>query len=104
MIVIAGLGGDGLGEDVLALKEHFQRSTYVCQCPAALVVGGEQGDQHIGVMSDLVQVKLVCVIAWVQGSVIVQLVFQRGLHPGVRGLRAQHIRVGGGIGGAAQPG
>lgn len=68
------------------------------------MVGGEDGDQHIGVVADLVQVEVVLVIAGVQAGIVVQLVLERRLHPGVCGLGPQHILVPAGVGGTAQRG
>ena len=55
-------------------------------------------------MPDLVQVEAVFVIAGVQGGIVVQLILERRLHPRIRRLRAQHIRILAGEGGAAQAG
>ena len=103
LAVIPGLHHDALGEDVLLLKEHIQRPLHLVQRPLPLMVGGEDGDKHIGVVPDLVQVEVVFVVG--MGAFVgVQVVLQIRLHPGIGGLRAQHSLVGGGIGGPGDAG
>ena len=47
--------GHGLGEDVLLVKEHFQIPLHLVQGEHPLVKRRQDGQQHIGVMLDLVQ-------------------------------------------------
>ena len=54
---------------------------------------GENRNQHIGVMLDLVKVKTVLVIAGVVAFVVVQLVLQRGFHIAVSGFCGKDVRV-----------
>lgn len=76
---------------------------HLVQRPLPLMVGGEDGNEHIGVVPDLVQVKVVFVVG--MGALVgVQVVLQLRLHPGIGVLRAQHGLVGGGIGGAGDAG
>ena len=57
-----GLHHDTLGKDILLLKEHIQRHLYLVQRPLSLMIGGEDRNEHIGVMPDLVQVEVVFVV------------------------------------------
>ena len=54
-------------------------------------------------MADFVQIKTVLVVAGVQAFVVVKLMLQVGLHPGVGVLGPQHIAVLGQIGGGRKP-
>ena len=65
--------------------------------------GGQDGQQHIGVMLDLVQVKVILVI--VMGAIIgIQILLQLRLHLTVGGLGPGQVRVLRKIGGAYQAG
>ena len=99
LAIMPGLHHDTLGKDILLLKEHIQRHLYLVQRPLSLMIGGEDRNEHIGVMPDLVQVEVVFVVG--MGTLVgVQVVLQLRLHPSIGGLRAQHGLVGRGIGGA----
>ena len=78
-------GGHGLGEDVLLVKEHFQIPLHLVQGEHPLVKRRQDGQQHIGVMLDLVQVKVIFVVV-VGGLVGVQIFLQLRLHLAVGGL------------------
>ena len=86
-----------LSEGVLPVKEHLQRPLYLVPGPCPLMIGGENSNQHIGVMSDAVQVITVLVIAGVVTGVIVHLVLQSSLQRGIICLGPQHIRILAGI-------
>ena len=60
----------------------------------------ENGDQHIRVMFDLVQVKTVFVISGVQSLIVVQLILKFLLQFAVGRLCSQHIRILGEIRGS----
>ena len=60
----------------------------------------ENGDQHIRVMLDLVQIKTVFVISGVQSLIVVQLILKLLLQFAVGRLRSQHIRILGEIRGS----
>ena len=90
-----------LSEGVLPVKEHLQRPLYLVPGPCPLMIGGENSNQHIGVMSDAVQVITVLVIAGVVTGVIVHLVLQSSLQRGIICLGPQHIRILAGIGAAS---
>ena len=60
----------------------------------------ENGDQHIRVMLDLVQVKTVFVISGVQSLIVVQLILKFLFQFAVGRLRSQHIRILGEIRGS----
>ena len=53
----------------------------------------ENGDQHIRVMLDLIQIKTVFVISGVQSLIVVQLILKLLLQFAVGRLRSQHIRI-----------
>ena len=87
-----------LGENVLAVKEHLQGVLHLVQRPFPLMPCADDGQQHIGVMLDLVQIVVVLVIV-VGAFVGVQIVLQLSLQSTVGSLRPQQISVLGGIGG-----
>ena len=60
----------------------------------------ENGDQHIRVMLDFVQIKAVFVISGVQSFIVVQLILKFLLQFAVGRLRSQHIRILGEIRGS----
>ena len=60
----------------------------------------ENGDQHIRVMLDLIQIKTVFVISGVQSLIVVQLILKLLLQFTVGRLRSQHIRILGEIRGS----
>ena len=89
---ITYLHGHGLGQDVLLFKEHFKFALHLGQCKNAIMERGQNRDQHIGVMLDFVQIKMVFIV--VVGSLVgveipLQLLFQLG----VGFLCTQHILV-----------
>ena len=71
----------------------MQRPLYLASRPCALMERGENRNQHIGVMLDLVKVKAILVIAGVVAFVIVQLVLQRGFQITVGGFGCKDVRV-----------
>ena len=87
-----------LGENVLAVKKVFQRPLYLIRRPCPLMEHRQNGDQHIGIVLDFIQVKMVLVIV-VGAFVAVQIVLQLGLHAGIGSLRRQHFLVLGRVGG-----
>ena len=75
----------------------MQIALHLVDGPRAAAQSGENGDQHIGVMLDAVQIVVVFVIvmgAFVARQIALKLIFQTA----VRRLRCQHIRILGGIG------
>ena len=96
-------GGHGLGEDVLLVKEHFQIPLHLVQGEHPLMEGGQDGQQHIGVMLDLIQVKVILVVV-VGGLVGVQVFLQLRLHLAVGGLGPGQVHVLRKIGGGHQAG
>ena len=67
------------------------------------MIGGEDRDQHIGVMDNLIQIKVILVIV-MGGFIVIQVVLQLCLHLCVGGLGPQHILIAGGIGGTGNAG
>ena len=96
-------GGHGLGEDVLLFKQHLQIPLHLVQGEHPLMEGGQNGQQHIGVMLDLIQLKVVLVIV-VGALVAVQVLLQFCLHLAVGGLGPGQVRVLRKIGGGHQAG
>jgi hypothetical protein len=90
-----------LGKGILLVEKHLQGFLYLAPGPCPLMVGGEDGDQHIGVMPDAVQVIAVFVIAGVVTGIVVHFVLQSGLQCRIVRLGPQHIRVLTGIGAAS---
>ena len=100
---VAGLRCDRFREDVLLFKQHLQISLHLVQSEYPLMEGGQDGQQHIGVMLDLVQVKVILVI--VVGALVgVQVFLQLRLHFTVGCLGPGQVRVLREIGGAHQAG
>ena len=50
------------GEDVLLFKQHLERTLHLIQRELALVESRKNGDQHIGVMLNIVQIEVVFII------------------------------------------
>ena len=59
---VAGFHHHILGQNVLAVKEHLQRSLYLAYCPLSLMERTQKRKQHIGIMFDFVQIEVVFVI------------------------------------------
>ena len=89
---IAHLNHHILGENVLAVKEGFQRPLNLIQRPCPLMEHRQDRDQHIGIVLNAVQVEVILVI--VMGAfVAVQVVLELRLHAAVGRLRRQHFLV-----------
>ena len=90
---IAHLHFHGLRQDVLLFKEHLQLRLNLVDGEHPFMERRENGDQHIRVMLDLVQIKTVFVISGVQSLIVVQLILKLLLQFAVGRLRSQHIRI-----------
>ena len=97
---IAHLHFHGLRQDVLLFKEHLQFLLNLVDGEHPFMERRENGDQHIRVMLDLVQVKTVFVISGLQSLIVVQLILKLLLQFAVGRLCSQHIRVLGEIRGS----
>ena len=97
---IAYLHLHGLRQDILLFKEHLQFSLNLVDGEHPFMERRENGDQHIRVMLDLIQIKTVFVISGVQSLIVVQLILKLLLQFAVGRLRSQHIRVLGEIRGS----
>ena len=97
---IPGFRDDGLPEDILPVKEHLKRTLHLIQGPGALVIGGEQGNQDIGIMLDFIQIIPVLIII-VGAFVVIQLSLQICLHGGVGFFCSQHVFICAGESGSA---
>lgn len=81
-----------LRENVLAVKQHLQRSLYLVYCPLSLMERTQKRKQHIGVMFDFVQIEVVFVIvmgAFIGIQIMLQIIFQRT----VGSFGGQHIPI-----------
>ena len=81
-----------LRENVLAVKQHLQRSLYFVYCPLPLMERTQKRKQHIGVMFDFVQIEVVFVIvmgAFIGVQIMLQIIFQRT----VGSFGGQHIPI-----------
>ena len=76
----------------MAVKKHFQGALYLGKRPFPLVEHRENGDEHIGIVFDPVQVKMVFVIV-VGAFVGVQVVLQLRLHIHIGGLSTQDVLI-----------
>ena len=97
---IAHLHLHGLRQDVLLFKEHLQFLLDLVDGEHPFMERRENGDQHIRVMLDLVQIKTVFVISGVQSFIVIQFILKFLLQFAVGRLCSQHIRVLGEIRGS----
>ena len=86
---VSGFDDNLFGEDVLLFKQHLERTLYLIQRELALVESRENGDQHIGVMLNIIQIKVILVIVMVT-FIVIQIALQLLLHPAILRLRAEH--------------
>ena len=86
-----------LGQNVLAVKEHLERPPHLVQRPLTLMERTDDGQQHIGIVFDGVEIKMVFVII-VGSGIGVEVALQLVLQSAVGGLRSQQVSVLGGIG------
>ena len=80
------------GLDIPTVKEVLERTLYLVHRPRPLVERGDHGDQHIGVVLNVIEVKMVFVVI-VGGLIAVEVVLQFSLQLTIGGLGPQHIRV-----------
>ena len=80
------------GQNVLAVKEVLERSLHLVQRPRPLMECGDHGDQHIGVVLNIIEVKVVFIVI-VGGIVGVEVVLKLVLQTAIVGLGPQHIRI-----------
>ena len=89
---ISGLRGDRLGKDILLVKQHLKIVLYLVNGELTLMERRQNGQQHIGIVFDLVQIEMVFVI--IVGLLIgVQILPQFILHRAVGGLCRQQVRI-----------
>ena len=86
---VSGFDDDLFGEDVLLFKQHLKRTLHLIQRELALVESRENGDQHIGVMLNIVQIEVLFMIV-VSAFVGVEIALQLLLHPAILRLRNEH--------------
>ena len=86
---VSGFDDDLFGEDVLLFKQHLECTLHLIQRELALVESRENGDQHIGVMLNIVKIEVVFIIV-VSAFVGVEIALQLLLHPAILRLRTEH--------------
>ena len=89
LCAVSRFDDDLFGEDVLLFKQHLERTLHLVQCELALMESRENGDQHIGVMLNIIQIEVILVV--VMGAfVCVEIALQLLLHLAILRLRGQH--------------
>ena len=89
---VPGFRFHSLGQDILLLKKHFQIVLYIGKGKDPFVKGRENGDQHIGVVLDIVKIIVVFIVA--MGAFVgIQVFLQLRFHGAVGFLCGQHIRI-----------
>ena len=86
---VSGFDDDLFCEDILLFKQHLKCTLHLIQRELALMESREDGDQHIGVMLNIVQIEVILVIVMVT-FIVIQIALQLLLHPAILRLRAQH--------------
>ena len=86
---VSGFDDNLFGEDVLLFKQHLERTLHLIQRELALMESRENGDQHIGVMLNIIQIEVVFIVV-VSAFVGVEIALQLLLHLAILRLRAQH--------------
>ena len=86
---VSGFDDNLFGEDVLLFKQHLERTLHLIQRELALMESRENGDQHIGVMLNIVQIEVVFIVV-VSAFVGVEIALQLLLHPAILRFRAEH--------------
>ena len=86
---VSGFDDNLFGEDVLLFKQHLERTLHLIQRELALMESRENGDQHIRVMLNIVQIEVVFIVV-VSAFVGVEIALQLLLHPAILRLRAEH--------------
>ena len=96
---VSGFDNDLFGEDVLLFKQHLERTLHLVQRELSLMESRENGDQHIGVMLNIIQIEVIFVIV-MSAFIVIQIALQLLLHPAILRLRAQHRVILAEIGGS----
>ena len=96
---VSGFDDDLFGEDILLFKQHLERTLHLIQRELALMESRENGDQHIGVMLNIVQIEVVFIIV-VSAFVGVEIALQILLHLAILRFCAQHRIILAEIGGS----
>ena len=96
---VSGFDDNLFGEDVLLFKQHLERTLHLVQRELALMESRENGDQHIGVMLNIIQIEVIFVIV-MSSFIVIQIALQLLLHPAILRLRAKHRIILAEIGGS----
>ena len=86
---VSGFDDNLFGEDVLLLKQHLKRSLHLIQRELTLMESRENGDQHIRVMLNIVQIEVVFIVV-VSAFVGVEIALQLLLHLAILRFRTEH--------------
>ena len=86
LAVVPGFPHHTLRQNILAVKKHLQSALHLGKRPFPLVEHREDGDEHIGIVLNGVQVKVVLVII-VGAFVGIKVGLQFSLQPGISRLR-----------------
>ena len=96
---VSGFDDNLFGENVLLFKQHLERTLHLIQRELALMESRENGDQHIGVMLNIVQIEVVFIVV-VSAFVGVEIALQLLLHLAILRFCAQHRIILAEIGGS----
>ena len=96
---VSGFDDNLFGEDVLLFKQHLERTLHLIQRELALMESRENGDQHIRVMLNIIQIEVVFIIV-VSAFVGVEIALQLLLHLAILRFCAQHRIILAEIGGS----
>ena len=78
-----------LGEDILPVKERLKKPLHFIQRELSLIEGRENGNQHIGIVFNLIKVKVVFVVV-MRALEVIQIRLQLCLHMTILRLRTLH--------------
>ena len=96
---VSGFDDDLFGEDILLFKQHLERTLHLIQRELALMESRENGDQHIGVMLNIIQIEVIFIVV-VSAFVGVEIALQLLLHLAILRFCAQHRIILAEIGGS----
>ena len=96
---VSGFDDDLFCEDILLFKQHLERTLHLIQRELALMESRENGDQHIRVMLNIVQIEVVFIVV-VSAFVGLEIALQLLLHLAILRFCAQHRIILAEIGGS----
>ena len=96
---VSGFDDDLFCEDILLFKQHLERTLHLIQRELALMESRENGDQHIRVMLNIIQIEVIFIVV-VSAFVGVEIALQLLLHLAILRFCAQHCIILAEIGGS----